>query len=673
MKMRSRWKYVSASAMYAVGAVILLALFSELWRFLLLLFMNDQSAHIPGGVLLNSFIIGLRFDLCIASAVVLPIFVIAAIPGIDISRSKIIRRICQIIFGVLAAVIFIIHLVDIEFYSFFKVRLNGSALLWQDTPGDVFSLIWESYPVIKYMILYILMLGTFLWLMRLIMKFILKKTKSTRTWVNLIYIPLIVLLLVLGAVGRIHRTAPMRWGLAFHSEYEFANQLTLNPVYTFMRDIFYDAGHREHIHSLVKKIETPDADDIVRRMIGAPDSGGDQRSDRIVRHVHFENQNPDPPNVIVIIGESFGSSKIGCLKSKFNYDLTPGFDSLVENGVIFTDFYSNGTHTCTGLFAVTTGMPHLFGRTMIKQVPGYNSFYSLPEILRDKGYETIFCTTQDPHFDNMQGFLRSNGIQTIYSQFDHDQTLSMGWLGVPDHIMFDQAYEQLRKRAEEKQKFFALLLTASNHPPCRVPDVGLAPLPEDEKRRNEFEAIRYADWALSRFFYQVRNDGLFDNTIFVFTADNGFPYDVVTELDLSWIQIPLFIYNTNGSLKAGTRDDRIGSQIDILSTVMGQVGLDYDNYSFGKDLFDSTAPVEDFAFSSSWYNVGFIQDGCYLVASFNDIPPALYRVSDKTMNISSEYPDLVQSMRRKAYAIYQSAFYNQQRPLNKLKMTANGE
>ena len=673
MKMRGKWKYVSASALFAVGAVILLVLFSELWRFLLLLFLNDQAANIPDSVLLNSFLIGLRFDLCIAGAAMLPIFIIAALPGIDISRSKITRRICRIILGILAAVIFIIHLIDIEFYGFFKVRLNGPALLWQDTPGDVFSLIWESYPVIKYMVLYILMLGSFLWLTSLLMKFILKKTRTTKTWVNLIYIPIILLLLALGAVGRIHRTAPMRWGLAFHSEYEFANQLTLNPVYTFMRDMFYDAGHREHIHALVKKIETPDADDIVRQMIGAPNAGEEQRDDRIVRHVRFEHQNPDPPNVIVIIGESFGSSKIGCLDGKFEYDLTPGFDSLVENGVLFTDFYSNGTHTCTGLFAVTTGIPHLFGRTMIKQVPGYNSFYALPAIFRDKGYETIFCTTQDPHFDNMQGFLRSNGIQTIYSQFDHDQSLVLGWLGVPDHVMFDQAYEQLRKRAEEKRKFFALLLTASNHPPCKVPDVGLEPLPENESRRNEFEAIRYADWALSRFFYQVRNDSLFDNTVFVFTADNGFPNEVVTELDLSWIQIPLFIYNTNGSLKAGCRDNRLGSQIDILSTVMGRVGLDYDNYSFGKDLFDSTAPVEDFAFSSSWYNVGFIQDGYYLITSFNDIPPALYRVSDKSKNISSEYPELVQSMRRKAHAFYQSAFYNQQRPLNDTVITDSGE
>ncbi len=657
-------KYISASALYAGSMVLLLLLFSELWRFILMLHSHDLSSAIPSFILLKSFLIGARFDLRVISPVVLLLFLLGTIPFLDISRSRFIRKVNSILLGVIAAVIFFLHLVDIDFFSYFNSRLNGSALLWSDRPGDIFSMIWHSYHVIWSLLLYLVILFAFLFLVRFITNRILQSTGKTSGWITLLYIPVVVIPLVIGSIGRIHEVAPMRWGLAFFSEYNFANQLALNPVYTFARDVFYDAGKRHHIEQLVNEITFPEAEQITAKLLGVSFDTQQQPRPRLVRHVSVTPENSNPPNVIVIIMESFASSKIGCLKSKYPYDLSPRFDSLSQHGILFTNCYSSGTHTYSGLFTTLYGTPHLFGKVLMKQVQGHYHYWGLPSILSKKGYETLFFTTQDPHFDNMQGFLMAHGVKHVYSVFDYGKEKALSWLGVPDHVMFDYAHDRLRELAQSGKRFFAALLTGSNHAPWFIPDVPFEHIPDSEKRHMELNAFKYSDWALGRFIEQIAGDSVLDNTLIVVTADNGFKYDVTTDLDISILQIPLFLYNTSWGDSVGIRSDRLGCQFDILPTVMGQVGLSYDNYSFGTDLLDSNSTGTDFVFSTRWYEVGYIEDGYYLILRLNHVrPPSLFKLTDKTTDLAGELPEKVEEYKRKALAIYQTAFYNLHRPI----------
>ncbi|UCD17421.1 MAG: sulfatase-like hydrolase/transferase [Candidatus Zixiibacteriota bacterium] len=656
-------KYISAPALYALGLTGVLVLFSELWRLLLLIFSRELAAPVPAGVLLEAFLVGIRFDFKVISVVVLIVFVAGTIPLIDISRCRMARMVNFFLLGLLAAVMFFIHLVDIEFFGFFNARLNGSALLWNDTSGDVLSMVWSSFPVIRYLLLYAAILTLFLFIIRRLLNGVLALTGETGLWVNLIYIPGILAVLVLGSIGRIYEVAPMRWGMAYFSQYDFANQLALNPAYTFVRDILHDANQREHLRELVDLITAPGAEQMVRDMLDAPPDHPDIPIRRMKREVRIVDPPEIPPNVILIVMESYGASRINCLKSEYPYNLTPGFDYIAGKGILFTNFYSSGTHTCIGLFSTLCGTPHLFGKTMIKQVRGYTTYWSLPDILREKGYRTLFYTTQDPHYDNMQGFLRANGMTDISSVFDYDDSLVMSWLGVPDHVMFDRAYDELRRLAVAGGRFFATLLSSSHHGPYTFPDVPIEYIPASEKESAELNALKYSDWSLVRFFKRIEQDSAFANTLIFVTSDNGIKYRPTSELDISMIQIPFYVYNTDWNLEHGIKSDRIGCQLDILPTVMGMLKLDYDNYSFGVDLLDSTSLVEDFAFSTSWYNVAFIQDSvCFMMRLGTDYE-ILFHLSDKTTNIAAQYPELTAEMRRKAGAIYESAFYNQQLPL----------
>ncbi len=344
---------------------------------------HGTTLGIPSGILFKSYLVGVRFDFRVISIILLPLFLLSTLPGIDISRSKITRRIGLAYISVMTAFMFLLHMVEIEFFLFFNTRLNGSALMWFDTPGDTFAMIWSSYPVLPYVLLYVTLTIAFILTVRAYLGWVVRRIGTLSLPVNLAWIPIVLVVFVMGGIGRIYKNAPMRWGIGYFSEYNFANQLSLNPTVTFMRDVFYDAHKRAQVKKLVDRWHQDGGKELVRTMLDAPaspDSAG--VSQRLLRRIHFDKQNPDPPNILLIMMESFGSTKIGCLLNEYPYDLSPGFDSLVKSGILFTRFYTSATHTGPGLFNIMTGTPHIFAKVMFKQVEGHTSYNALPEILR---------------------------------------------------------------------------------------------------------------------------------------------------------------------------------------------------------------------------------------------------------------------------------------------------
>jgi len=658
----AKWsRYISTQALYFLLSAVTLTIFFEIWRLVLLFLSGNLSTNVPAGVLFESFLVGLRFDFSISCYIALPLYLLGNIPGLDISRNRIMRIFNFSLMALVVALLFFIQLADIEFFKFFNSRLNSIALTWSNTPGIVLPMIWNMYPVVRYLLLFAGMFIAFFIVMRWIMHRVILNQVKSPVWINLVYIPLMLAVFILGARGRLEEKTPLRWGAAYFSSYDYANQLALNPVFTFFYDAIYDANKKEQIKDQLEQINITDADSVVRELLALPPNADKENPERIYREVTFEPENPDPPNVILIIIESFGSTRIGCLDNRFPYEITPRFDSLVEQGILFTNFYSAGQHTYTGIFSSLYGYPTMFGKSVMKMVTGQNSFWGLPSILRNEGYETIFFTTHDPLFDNMQGFLMANGMMKIYSVFDYDPKEKISTLGVPDHVMFDRAYEELGKRKDHR--YFATLLTSSNHGPWIIPDVPFERIPEEEEEWHvRLDCFKYSDWSLGYFFNKVSNDPAFKNTLIVVTADNGVTHDPITDHDLTQFQIPLLIYNTDWKWDKGRRIDRLGSQLDILATVMGQVRLNYHDYTFGHDLLDSTREVTDYAHFSEWYKVGYIENDYHVIARLNG-PTSFYRLEDRRHNLMDSLPVLGREYEKKALSIFKVAHDNMHRPL----------
>lgn len=299
----------------------------------------------------------------------------------------------------------------------------------------------------------------------------------------------------------------------------------------------------------------------------------------------------------------------------------------------------------------------------MKQMSGQSKFYGLASILRDNNYESVFFTTHDPHFDNMQGFLKSNGINKVFSLFDFDLSEKMSTLGVPDHIMFDRAAKELHKIGD--RPFFATLLTASNHGPWFVPDVPFGALPEDEPEKLRLDAFKYSDWALGRFVREIRSDSLLSNSIIVVTADNGMLYQPQIDMDLTQYHIPLLILHPDST--SGQRLDIIGSQVDIPATVLNMLGIGYQNLTFGRDLLDPNRPGEEFAHFSEWQHIGFVTKDWFHIERI-DGPQSLYKVdaaSGRTVGTDQIdlQPDIGSQMQLKGHSVFQTAYFNLSRPV----------
>lgn len=650
--------YLSRAALYYVVIAGWLVLFQQIWRLILLVRTTEMTGGTPGAVLARSFLVGLRFDLAIAGYIILPLVVLGMLPGWDIVRSRLARWINFVLLCLIAGCVFFIHLTDIEFFRFFNVRLNGTAHLWQESPQVMFPMVWETYPVVRYLILYAIILAAFVLLARHARKRLIDRGSASPVATNLVYAVLLIAACGLAIRGRIEEKSPLRWGVAYFSGYAYANQLALSPVFTYVHDLVFDAGSVRQVERLMEDVADPEAETIARDMLGF---GRTPVADaqRIHRAVRFDPPNPNPPNVIVVIMESFGSSAIGVLDHRWDYALSPCFDSLAGEGILFTNIYSGGMHTYTGILSTLYGYPSGFGNAVMKRAQGRNHPWGLPQILRAHGYRTLFFTTSDPHFDNMQGFLVANGIETISSLFDYDPREKLSTMGVPDHVMFDRALQRLR---EDTQPFLAVILTGSNHGPWIIPDVPMEPIPQSEEHYKERMAFKYSDWALGRFVRMLDADSAFDNTLVVVTADNGLIHHPVNDMDLSQFRIPLLLDWIGAERPPPLRCDRLGSQVDIVTTTMAQVRLPYDDYTFGRNLLDTVPNGIPFAFFSEWYKIGYIEDGYFSVIRLNG-PHSLYDLDDPAADIAGSFPDILADYRRKALAIYQTAYHNLQRPL----------
>ena len=99
-------------------------------------------------------------------------------------------------------------------------------------------------------------------------------------------------------------------------------------------------------------------------------------------------------------------------------DLTPNYNKLAEEGILFTNFFSNGNRSNRGILSVLTGFPSQYGKSILKKPVGQKPFVSLSGILKDRGYSTHFMYGGDIEFDNMKGFFETNGVNNFVSRDD---------------------------------------------------------------------------------------------------------------------------------------------------------------------------------------------------------------------------------------------------------------
>ena len=108
-------------------------------------------------------------------------------------------------------------------------------------------------------------------------------------------------------------------------------------------------------------------------------------------------------NVVIILMESFAGNYVGELGNKYN--ITPNFDKLTKEGVLFTKMFSSGTRTNRGLSSTLLSFPGLPRfKSILNDASVDQNFSSLANILKKRDYETYFLVGGKLDYDNRHGF-----------------------------------------------------------------------------------------------------------------------------------------------------------------------------------------------------------------------------------------------------------------------------
>ncbi|RZA15180.1 MAG: LTA synthase family protein, partial [Proteobacteria bacterium] len=176
---------------------------------------------------------------------------------------------------------------------------------------------------------------------------------------------------------------------------------------------------------------------------------------------------------------------------------------------------------------------------------------------------------------------------------------------------------------------YALLQTLSNHVPYALP----ADLPVDKVTGRgsldlHLTAMRYSDWALGQFFEKARKEPYFKETLFIVLGDHGFGNQKqITEMDLGRFNIPLLLIGPGIQEKFGKVNHTVGSQPDVVPTIMGRLGGASQHQCWGRDLLNLPAGDPGFAVikpSGSEQTVAIIKGDRILVEP-RDMDTRLYR------------------------------------------------
>jgi phosphoglycerol transferase len=514
--------------------------------------------------IIETFVIGMFFDSSVLSIVfTIQLLILLVINKINY---KLDIRFLKYSSSIIIFTIIFVNIIDIFFYKNYGIRSNSMVFNLFIDFRVIGKMIWDMYPIPILLLIFIFLFVIIYKTISIWINQIHNSNSSSIKHLSIIFISYIIL--------SFQYIGPPFWYISSFSNSSLLNQASMNGIYTltksfqqeliYKRDLIeYNKNKENYYTKFLQKLVVKKNEKIIGSEIPTLRNNGIVSINK-------------PKNLIIIICESFGTAKIGCITHD-KLSCTPCFDSLAKNGILFTNCFSNGPRTQYAVVSVLGGFPAILSNNPIRR-KGLNEFQSIANVLLKKNYSTNFITAGDVNYDDMDMYLKQGGFQNIYDEKNIREFRFKNEWGVSDEDMFDYA---LKKIGELKTPYFTSILTISNHSPWKLPEYFEKTHLEIKNYDKRSVMFYYADYAIGKFIRKLSKLDNSKNTIILIIADHG---ESITADDGQFkiFHIPALILNS--AIKP-VEFNKVCSQADMAPTLINLMGLNCNYHFVGQNIF----------------------------------------------------------------------------------------
>ena len=537
-----------------------LVVFYFLLRFLFLFFNIKSFQFADAQQISYAFLYGLKFDL---SAIFISniLFTIASLLPFKLIEKQSYQNFLKYIYWIPNIIFFWTNIADFEYYKFIGRRTIFEIF---GIMGDVFA---QSFSLLSSYWYLIVLWGIVSFLF---VRFTPNKKQADVLPRFNLPVGIIVWLLAIGFTILFFRGGfqekPLRINQAFEQHDNHLGNLTLNTTFTFLTTI--DAKGTEKVSYFTDN-------KAVERLISRD------------RSSHFE-KTTTPPNIVVIILESFGKEYMGYKNPYKGY--TPFLDSLAKKSVFMENCFANGRESIIAMPSITAAIPQLIEEPFITSSYQSNKFVGLGTIMKQFGYTTSFFHGARNGSMGFEGFSQLAGFEKYYgiNEYPKDKyktDFDQNW-GIFDEPYLEYFAQELTK---EKNPFVGCVFTLSSHHPYPIPSKYKGRFPKGKAEIHE--SLGYTDLSLKHFFSEAAKQPWFANTLFIITADHTqFNTEPIYATPTGAYRVPLILFHADNAklneIKQKVDTLKVCQHTDILPTILDFLHISQNQVlPFGESIF----------------------------------------------------------------------------------------
>ncbi len=427
----------------------------------------------------------------------------------------------------------------------------------------------------------------------------------------------------------------------------------------------------------------------------------------------------DRPNLIWIMADDLGYAELGCYGQKVIQ--TPRLDRMAAEGMRFTQFYAGATVCAPSRSVLMTGQHH--GRTRVRGNAGPDNpaaqalkpgDITVAGVLQKAGYRTALIgkwglgdvgpadsgLPRKHGFDYFFGYLNQHHAHNHFPDYlwKNEERVKLpnvvtpvgdfgGGYATEAKVYADDLFadEALRFVAENKERpfflYWSLVTPHANNERTRVlgdgahvPDYGrYADMDWPVQDKGQAAMITRLDGHVGRLLDAIREQGLAEKTLVIFTSDNG-PHNesnhdlsrfnpagpltgIKRSLTDGGIRVPMIAW-WPGKVAPGSVSSHVGYFGDWMATAAELAGVqaptDVDSLSFAPTLSGATRAQKQHEFLYwEFHEGGFKQAALYqgrwkgIRSGDPDAPVVLYDLRNdiaEQTNVAAEHPEIAKKV-----------------------------